>query len=274
MWVGGNNMWKWEADGQPKAVVVIIHSAFEHHRWYAWLIEKLRVDGYHIVMGDLPGHGEDSKYVRIHDKTINEYLEYVKLLVDNAVSYELPVFIIGHGLGGTLAIQYLKKTKVECAGIILSSPWLSLQRHGNLFTNALANLGNLTSNMKISLDFDKKALTNNLEGYQEIDDEIVYKTTVTVGWYKEIQQMMKNLTSQQSSTLSMPMLLLTAKHDKITDPDQSKKWLLVQAPTEFQYKEWPISYHNLFHDTEREQVYYYVRDFINNTTRGLGYIIT
>ena len=30
-------MWKWEAEGQPKAVVVIIHSAYEHHRWYAWL---------------------------------------------------------------------------------------------------------------------------------------------------------------------------------------------------------------------------------------------
>ncbi|MET1013120.1 MAG: alpha/beta hydrolase, partial [Paenisporosarcina sp.] len=34
-------MWKWEAEGQPKAVVAIIHSAYEHHRRYAWLIEKL-----------------------------------------------------------------------------------------------------------------------------------------------------------------------------------------------------------------------------------------
>jgi len=266
-------MWKWEAEGQPKAVVVIIHSAFEHHRWYAWLIEKLRQDGNHIVMGDLPGHGEDSKYTRLHDKTINEYLDFVKQLIQIALSYELPVFIIGHGLGGTLAIQYLKKSKVECAGLILSSPWLSMQRHSNLFTNALANLGTLTSNMKISLDFDKKALTNSLDGYQEMDDEIVYKTNVTASWYKEVQLLMKNLTSQQTSTISSPILLMTAKHDKITDADQSRKWLLAQSSTEFQYKEWPISYHNLFHDSEREQVYFYVKDFINNTIRGIGYII-
>ena len=39
-------MWKWETEGQPKAVIVIIHSAFEHHRWYAWLIEKLMTEGF------------------------------------------------------------------------------------------------------------------------------------------------------------------------------------------------------------------------------------
>ncbi len=273
MWVGGKEMWKWEAEGQPKAVVVIIHSAFEHHRWYAWLIEKLRQDGNIILMGDLPGHGEESKYARIHDKTVNEYLEFIEPLMKNALSYELPVFIIGHGLGGALAIQYLKKSKVECAGLILSSPWLSMQRHANLLTNALANLGTLTSNMKVTLDFNKKALTNSLDGYQEMEDEIVYKTSVTVSWYKEIQLLLKNLTSHQVSTLSLPILLMTAKHDKITDPDPSRKWLLSQASNDMQYKEWPISYHNLFHDSEREQVYFYVRDFINNTVRSLGYIV-
>ena len=44
-------MWKWEADGQAKAVIAILHGAYENHRWYAWLIEKLRLEGFHIVMG-------------------------------------------------------------------------------------------------------------------------------------------------------------------------------------------------------------------------------
>lgn len=54
-------MWKWEAEGQAKAVVVFIHSAYEHHRRYAWLIEKLRMSGMHVITGDLPGHGEESR---------------------------------------------------------------------------------------------------------------------------------------------------------------------------------------------------------------------
>ncbi len=81
-------MWKWETEDHAKAVVVIIHSAFEHHRWYAWLIEKLRVEGYHVVMGDLPGHGEEGKYSRIHNETVNEYIKYIKNLMESALSYE------------------------------------------------------------------------------------------------------------------------------------------------------------------------------------------
>lgn len=266
-------MWKWETEEHAKAVVVIIHSAFEHHRWYAWLIEKLRVEGYHVVMGDLPGHGEEGKYSRIHDETVNEYIKYIKNLMESALSYELPVYMIGHGLGGTLAVHYLKKNKVACAGVILSSPWFALQKHGSLIKSALANLGSLTSNMKLTLDINKKALTNNLQGYQEMEDNLVYKTNVTVSWYKEIQLIMKNLFVPSTSQLAIPILLMTAKQDKITDVEQARKWLLLQSSTEFQFKEWPLSYHNLFHDLEREQVFMYVRDFINNTTRGLGYII-
>ncbi|MEG0386151.1 MAG: alpha/beta hydrolase, partial [Solibacillus sp.] len=59
-------MWKWEAEGQPKAVVAILHSAYEQHHWYAWLIERFRSAGFHVVMGDLPGHGKQGQYLRYH----------------------------------------------------------------------------------------------------------------------------------------------------------------------------------------------------------------
>ncbi|NLY81065.1 MAG: alpha/beta hydrolase [Lysinibacillus sp.] len=265
-------MWKWETDEQPKAVIVIIHSAFEHHRWYAWLIEKLRTEGFHVVMGDLPGHEEGSKYTRVHDELIDEYLIFIKQLMQNALSYQLPVFIIGHGLGGTLAIQFLKKTKLECAGLILTSPWLHLQKGSNILTNALASI-NLAPSKRISMGFDKRLLTRNVDGYNEMEDDIPYHSNVTVRWYRDIQQLMKNLTTQQSKTLTLPILLITSHQDKVADSDAARKWLLLQKTNEFQYKEWSYSYHNVFHDNEREEVFYYARDFINNVLRSIGYIV-
>lgn len=266
-------MWKWEAEGQPKAVVVIIHSAYEHHRWYAWLIEKLRTEGFHVVMGDLPGHGEENKYSRSHDETVLEYLRYIKKLMLNAVSYELPVFLVGQGLGATLAIEFLQKSKMECAGLILSSPWFHLRKQANLITNALTTLGSITSNVKITHELDRKSLTINLDAYNEINDELPYNTTVTVRWYRDIQLLMKSLLTQPTNSLALPMLLMTAKQDKIADPQASRKWLLQQKTSEMQYKEWPNGYHNLFHDNEREQVFMYMRDFMNNAIRSIGYII-
>ena len=54
-------MWKWEAEGEPKAVVVMVHGAMEHHRRYGWLIEIWRLSGFHVIMGDLPGQWIDNK---------------------------------------------------------------------------------------------------------------------------------------------------------------------------------------------------------------------
>ena len=267
-------MWKWEAEGQARAVVVILHSAFEHHQWYAWLIEKLRTAGFTIVMGDFPGHGKNSTFAKIHDEDISEYSEFIKKLMQNALLYQLPVFIMGHGLGATLAIHFLKKHKVACAGFILTSPWLQLRKTTNLITNAMTSLGSLASNKKISLKFDKKMLTRNNEGYQElVDDNSTYHSNVTVGWYKDVQSLMKNIISEQENHLTLPILLIAAKQDQITDPTSVRKWLFSQKSTEIQYKEWPYSYHNLFHDNEREEVFIYSKDFMNNVLRSLGYII-
>ena len=58
-----------------KQLIVIVHSAYEHHRRYAWLIEKLRSSNCHIVMGDLPGHGELKKSKTIHDESFDHYKE-------------------------------------------------------------------------------------------------------------------------------------------------------------------------------------------------------
>lgn len=266
-----NAMWKWETKEQPKVVIVIIHSAFENHRWYAWLIEKLMTEGYHVVMGDLPGHEEGSKFTRVHDELIDEYLLFIKQLMKSALQYHLPVFIIGHGLGGTLAIQFLRSTKMECAGLVLTAPWLQLHKHSNLLTSALASM-NIAPSKKVSMEFDRRLFTRNSDGFLEMEDDVPYHSNVTVRWYRDIQQLMKNLMTQDK-TLSLPILLITPNQDKVADSETARKWLLLQKTSEFQYKDWPHSYHNIFHDYEREEVFLYMRDFMNNVLRSIGYIV-
>lgn len=42
-----------------KAVIVIVHGAFEHSGRYDWVVEQLISHDYHVVYGDLPGQGEN-----------------------------------------------------------------------------------------------------------------------------------------------------------------------------------------------------------------------
>lgn len=262
-------MWKWEADGHPKAVVAIIHNAYEHHSRYAWLIQKLRSSNFHVVMGDLPGHGvAESKAV--HDEKFKTYVNYVKRLLDVGIADGLPLFILGHGLGATLAMHILQTEKIICAGAILSSPWLHLEHQPAKYSNLLTKIA---SSMKIDHQITIENLTRNQELYIEAKEDKYYNPIVTAAWFKELHSLMKQVSQHEGRIQKVPVLLHAAGEDKITDIEIAKNWLIQQNLLEFQYKEWNQLYHDLYQEPERDEVFLYTEAFMHTTLRSLGYIV-
>lgn len=263
-------MWKWEAEGQAKAVVAIVHSAYEHHRRYAWLIQKFRSSGFHVVMGDLPGHGDEGLAHQVHDLKFDVYERYIDELIKAGLSHDLPLFVIGHGLGATLLMDALEKHPIECAGIILSSPWLNLLQTPS---KALTGLGKIATGMKIKHELSIKSMTRNYDVYKLEKDDPLYNPLITSSWYSELQALMKKVTQNNEMKINVPILLHTAERDKITNIAFAHHWLMQQKLSEFQYKEWKNCYHDLFLEPEREYIFLYSEDFINNSLRSLGYIV-
>lgn len=267
-------MWKWEAEGQAKAVVVIFHSAYEHHAWYAWLIEKFRKSGFHVVTGDLPGHGEASRLNRYHDEDFYLYYEFGKKLIDIAFTEGLPVFVIGNGLGAAIAIRAIFKGKYECAGLILSSPWFQLKLQPGKLSGALSSIGALTSHMKLTHNLSLTTLTRNIEGQGEMKDNVPFNTIVTVHWYKELQSLFKFLKDREVVLPQLPILLMTGGRDSLIDRNAAKQWMIQQGFSHFQYCEWKDCLHSLYFEMEREDIFQYTLDFIHNSLRSYGYIIS
>lgn len=263
-------MWKWETEEKPKAVIVIVHSAYEHHRRYAWLIEKFRSSSCHIVMGDLPGHGEQPNARVIHNESFEQYKDYITHALQVAVTYNLPIFILGHGLGATLLIKTMHKLQIEYAGVILTSPWLQLKKLPSKWTNALAKL---SVQQRIHHDIQLKELTRNYEVYQQLVDDPTYHSLVTNEWYKELQLLMKSILQSTDSIPNVPVLLMTAERDKIADTTISASWFKKQELTEYQYKSWKNCFHDLYQEPEREEIFAYSHSFINNVLRSIGYIV-
>jgi len=263
-------MWKWEAEGQPKAVVAILHSAYEHHRRYAWLIERFRNAGFHVVMGDLPGHGDASLSHAAHDTEFEKYDSYVRELITVGLSHNLPLFVVGHGLGATLIMNKIHSKEFSIAGAVLSSPWLHLVQTP---PRTLTGIGKIATNMKIKHELPLKQLTRNFEVYKLEKDDPLYLPVVTSSWYHELQSLMKTTAQAKNLEIGFPVLMHTAERDKIIDPKYAVRWLQSQQMREFQYKEWKNCFHDLFQEPEREYIFLYTEAFINNTLRSLGYIV-
>lgn len=267
-------MWKWQAEGQTKAVIVIIHSAYEHHLRYAWQIKQWRSAGFQVVMGDLPGHGKNDATQKAHNESFKTYEKAISEMIEVAIELEMPMFIVAHGLGATIAINYLSNNQaVKVAGAVFTSPWLHLLRTPSKFSSALSGLPKITSQIKIKHEIAIEDLTRNAEVIELEKDDDLYKTQITIGWYRELQGYMKQALSGKQTYPDIPTFIHTAEKDLISDKEASKNWLKQQNLKEFSYKEWKDAYHDLFQEPEREDVFIATHFFFKNILQSVGYLV-
>ena len=90
----------WGNEGAPN--LLLIHGGRDHCRNWDWVAERLR-DRYHIIAPDLRGHGDSDWAAGGGYGDINYVCDLAQLVHQKKMA---PVTVIGHSLGGSLAILY------------------------------------------------------------------------------------------------------------------------------------------------------------------------
>lgn len=266
-------MWKWETENTAKGVVVIIHNILEHHGRYAWLITKLRRDGYHVVMGDLPGQGQTSRVNRGHIESFNEYHEKVLEWIAEAEDYHLPVFVIGVGLGGLIITSLLENVTLNIEGLILISPLFGFQNTLSTRKNIFASsFSGANKDAKFDLTISIESLTRNKEVINETVNDNLIVQKVSFHWYRTIIEQMKETMDHINGIHSYPLLLMYGTEDKVADVDQIKLFQKTFVTEEYYMKVWKGLAHELHQEPERDNVLQYIKSFMNNRIHFLGFI--
>ncbi|HEY3772618.1 MAG TPA: alpha/beta hydrolase [Solirubrobacteraceae bacterium] len=113
-----------EADAQ--AVVVLVHGFGEHSDRYDWVAGQLVSAGYAVYASDHRGHGRSQGPRAVLD--VDAVVADVDRLVDEAASAHpgLPVAMLGHSLGGLIAIRYALAHQRRLRALVLSGPLAAL----------------------------------------------------------------------------------------------------------------------------------------------------
>ena len=92
---------------RPRGIVVLLHSLGEHGGRYEAAAEKLSSAGYAVYRFDFRGHGR-SDGPRGDVQSFQDYLIDVDAAVEHARKAfpALPLFLIGHSMGGLVAAAY------------------------------------------------------------------------------------------------------------------------------------------------------------------------
>ncbi|MFX3623701.1 MAG: lysophospholipase [Ectobacillus sp.] len=253
-------MWKWEAE-QAKAVMVIVHGAMEHHGRYLPLVDKWTAAGYHVIMGDLPGHGTTSRR-RGHIDSFDEYIEAVKQWVKAAQAYKLPLFLLGHSMGGLIVIRMLQETGIEIAGAILSSPCLGVIAKPAAPLQAISKVLNIVApKLQLASNLTVEMATRNKEIRDAMENDSLYLRKVSVRWYSELIKAVEQAHENIERFPDVPLLLMQACEDKIVDKVLVRKWFDQVSTRDKAYKEWENCYHELFNEYESEQIFAFAHHF-------------
>lgn len=254
-------MWTWKAEN-PRATIVMVHGASEHHGRYKWLMEMWRSIGFNVVMGDLPGQGTSTRR-RGHIDRFDEYIEAIEEWFKEAQSYQLPVFILGHSMGGLAVIRTMQEKILPVDAVVLSSPCLGLVEPPPKHLEFLSKgLNILFPALRLNSHLEAGLATRNKDVIDMDENDSLMVRKVSVRWYRELVKAMRLAFKTIGKFPNVPVLLLQGGDDKIVDKVVVKEWFDKLKVQEKLFKEWEGLYHEVFNEPEREEVFLFTQQYI------------
>jgi len=248
---------------QARGAVLIVHGLGEHSGRYQRLAQWFNLRGYAVRSYDQRGHGQTpgQRGALRHGDDLLEDLASV--YIDYASGLPRAPLLLGHSMGGLVALRAVLDHRITPPALMLSSPALRswepawLHRLARVLTRAVPKLPlrNGLKSDKISHDARVVAAYRNdplCTGWvtPRLADFIFRAGAACIA---------------DAARLTVPTLLLVADSDELVDPSGSRAFAKAAAPTrQLTTRYFSTLYHELFNEAEpgRSQVLMQMTDWL------------
>jgi acylglycerol lipase len=128
--VGGRRIfWQaWLPETEPRALVLVAHGASEHSDRYAHVARRLVDEGFAVYAIEHRGHGRSDGPRALIDRLDHAVADLDQLVrLASERHPEAQVFLLGHSMGGAIAVRYAVLHGDRLSGLILSGPLAALE---------------------------------------------------------------------------------------------------------------------------------------------------
>lgn len=244
-----------EPEGPARATVVVVHGYLEHGGRYAALAQALGAHGLRVVAADLRGHGL-SDGPRGHVNAFGQYRTdlFEVLTATRLASGPQPLFVLGHSLGGLIALDYALNKAPQLAGLVVTNPFIA---PAMALPKVKLWLGKLTQKLwptfAVKAGLDSQALTRDEAGIQDArTDPLIFDRT-TARWFHETTQTQSRVA--QGGALAMPFLGILGMADAIASPQASLAcFAALHAPQKTVWQR-PLDRHEVLNELGRHELF-------------------
>jgi len=237
---------------KAKAAIILIHGFGDHSGGLQNIITSLAKNQYIVYAVDLRGHGKSSGkrgFIRSWSEFRGDIYELKKLV--SLEKPQLPLYVIGHSMGGVIALDYSLKHSEGIAGVVAISPGISyeptaFERFGVLVMGKIKPDLRITKSGNFQLEAKDPALQ------AKYNPEGLRHNTATPGLGRGLLKASKRVVNNALS-LKVPLLLQYGLDDKITPPKKLNQFFNQVGSKDKQVLEYPNARHRPFDEVGREK---------------------
>jgi len=259
--------WSWPVE-HARGRVQLTHGLSEHLGRYREVAGVLMRAGWSVFGHDHRGHGEsdgERGVLRDFDHLVQDVAAVRERADDLAPGPGRPL-LLGHSMGGLVALRYLQSAGEPPPRVVISAPWLGTRVVLPLWQRIAARaLRYVAPEFVLKRALDTSLLTRDQElGDAYRDDPTIHRCG-SAGLLAQVERAQAAALGDGVPGHSR-VLLLVPLDDRVTDPERTQEWAARVGPERIQVVRLPGVRHEPFQDIERATVLRTVADWLNEGT--------
>lgn len=252
---GDTLAWRAWLPEQPEAVVVLAHGLHEHGGRYGYLAERLNGSGYAVYAVDHRGHGR-SGGPPANIGSMSGVLDDFHQLRRTAEAEQpgLPLFLLGHSLGGLIAVEYLLAYgEAGLAGLAVSGPLVDTSGANRAQLALAPLLGRLAPNLGVT-PLSSAAVSRDAEVVRDYEqDPLNHHGKIVARTGAEILRAAQDALRRMPE-LTLPVLVMHGTADRLVPVVAAQRVYDSVSSTDRTLRTYDGLYHEIFNEPERDAV--------------------
>lgn len=245
--------WSPAGDQPHRGVVTLAHGYGEHMGRYEHVAARLTAAGFQVYALDHHGHGR-SEGARGKVSLADAVTDLDELIVSVAIEHNpgLPQFLLGHSMGGAIALRYAMRFQQRLGGLVVTAPLAAVD--GGPVLQALARaLGVIVPWLPVNA-VDPALVSRDPAVVQAyVADPLNYHGRISASVAREFILNTRSL-PQDVRAITLPTLLLWGDHDRLCPPRGSEAVAAKIGSEDLTTKAYPGLVHEIMNEPEQAQV--------------------
>lgn len=248
---------RWRGEGEPKAIIALVHGYLEHSGRYGYVGDYFAARGYAVYGFDHRGHGQSGgarAYVERFGDYLSDVSRYLELIREREGA-QRPVFLVGHSLGGLIALRYVLEQPEGLRGVVVSSPFLGNKvpiSGGKLF--AVRVMGRLLPTVALDAGLDAKQLSHDPAVIDAHGKDPLVIQKFTTRWATEALGA-QDWVLANAARLALPCYFQVGMADSVADPAVARAVFERITRADKRWTGYDGFFHEIYNEVGREGVF-------------------